>query len=181
MKRGLLSIALILISLNFISATDCPIGLENDSYPGSCGKYVDTNKDNICDLSQDIYISSQQNPEINTTTFYSKIRGRYNFIPITIICIIIYGLSIILVKKNKITYIIHKKIWNILLLITFIITALTSVAYLLRADLAINIPFIANISFLHIEIGLVMILISIFHALWHIPYFKSYLPRCEEC
>ena len=32
--------------------TDCPFGMINDSYPGSCGRYVDRNNDDICDLSQ---------------------------------------------------------------------------------------------------------------------------------
>lgn len=30
----------------------CPFGLSNDPYPGECGRYIDTNQDGICDLSQ---------------------------------------------------------------------------------------------------------------------------------
>ncbi|GAB4114830.1 MAG: hypothetical protein Kow00103_09160 [Candidatus Caldatribacteriota bacterium] len=30
----------------------CPFGLEDDPYPGECGRYIDTNNDGICDLSQ---------------------------------------------------------------------------------------------------------------------------------
>ena len=30
----------------------CPKGLVNDPYPGRCGRYVDTDDDGICDLSQ---------------------------------------------------------------------------------------------------------------------------------
>ncbi|MFH1133402.1 MAG: hypothetical protein V1735_02850 [Nanoarchaeota archaeon] len=33
-------------------APDCPSGLVNDPYPGSCGSYVDADKDSICDHSQ---------------------------------------------------------------------------------------------------------------------------------
>ncbi len=40
---------------------DCPKGLVNDPYPGACRRYVDTNGDNICDLSQ-------SKPEDTTTT-----------------------------------------------------------------------------------------------------------------
>ncbi|MBW2981554.1 hypothetical protein KY343_01610 [Candidatus Woesearchaeota archaeon] len=32
--------------------TQCPIGLVNDEYPGSCAKYIDRNNNNICDLSE---------------------------------------------------------------------------------------------------------------------------------
>ena len=32
--------------------TDCPYWLVDDPYPGKCGRYVDQNGDNLCDLSQ---------------------------------------------------------------------------------------------------------------------------------
>ncbi|MBU0586091.1 hypothetical protein KJ780_01115, partial [Candidatus Micrarchaeota archaeon] len=32
---------------------DCPFGLVNDSFPGECGRYIDANKDRICDHSQE--------------------------------------------------------------------------------------------------------------------------------
>lgn len=35
-----------------VSWDSCPFGLENDPYPGECGRYIDTNQDGICDLSQ---------------------------------------------------------------------------------------------------------------------------------
>jgi hypothetical protein len=31
---------------------DCPFEIINDTYPGQCGRYVDQNKNDICDLSQ---------------------------------------------------------------------------------------------------------------------------------
>jgi polyferredoxin len=31
---------------------NCPFGIENDSYPGKCGLYTDTNNDSLCDYSQ---------------------------------------------------------------------------------------------------------------------------------
>jgi hypothetical protein len=30
----------------------CPKGITNDPYPGECSRYVDSNSDGICDLSQ---------------------------------------------------------------------------------------------------------------------------------
>lgn len=51
--------SLIFVVFSFASQTvtvfawdDCPFGLENDEYPGECGRYVDTNNDGICDHSQ---------------------------------------------------------------------------------------------------------------------------------
>ena len=31
---------------------DCPFGETNCEYPGNCGKYVDTNKNDICDHNE---------------------------------------------------------------------------------------------------------------------------------
>jgi hypothetical protein len=35
-----------------IASVACPFGLVNDPYPGACKRYVDTNGDGFCDLSQ---------------------------------------------------------------------------------------------------------------------------------
>lgn len=42
------------LSFTSVYATwvECPFGLTNDPAPGNCGLYVDTNTDNLCDLSQ---------------------------------------------------------------------------------------------------------------------------------
>ncbi len=34
------------------SWNDCPFGMVNDTYPGECGKYIDTNNNGICDHSE---------------------------------------------------------------------------------------------------------------------------------
>jgi len=65
----LITISIFMINLNVSMAqvwNSCPFGLENDPYPGECGRYVDTNQDNICDLSQPepIEESSKPNEEI---------------------------------------------------------------------------------------------------------------------
>jgi len=31
---------------------DCPFGQVNDTYPGDCGRYVDTDRDGVCDHSE---------------------------------------------------------------------------------------------------------------------------------
>ena len=51
----LLTIIFILVIFNSISIyawDNCPFGLEDDPYPGECKRYIDTDGDGICDLSQ---------------------------------------------------------------------------------------------------------------------------------
>ncbi len=52
MKGSLTILFLVFFVINLISAADCPYGLVNDSYPGSCGRYVDSDGDGFCDLSE---------------------------------------------------------------------------------------------------------------------------------
>jgi len=44
----------------------CPFGLENDPYPGECGRYIDTDQDGICDLSQPNPADISKSPGDNT-------------------------------------------------------------------------------------------------------------------
>ncbi|MCR4427836.1 MAG: gustatory receptor family protein [Caldiserica bacterium] len=56
--KNYIGVALVLLIAVFIQVLpvlawdDCPLGLVNDPYPGSCPRYVDTNGDGICDHSQ---------------------------------------------------------------------------------------------------------------------------------
>lgn len=34
------------------SSLDCPKGMVNDPYPGSCGQYIDADDNGICDHSE---------------------------------------------------------------------------------------------------------------------------------
>ncbi len=40
------------IQSNDYNQMDCPFGEINDPYPGKCGRYVDANNNQICDLSR---------------------------------------------------------------------------------------------------------------------------------
>lgn len=164
MKAKISLFFMILLLVSFVNAIDCPRGLINDPYPGECGLYTDLNQDGICDLSQD-NLDANKNLEPKN----------YFMWQIALLFFVLYAISILLVKKDILTIVQHRKIWNLLLLISFFITAVTSIILLLNINYGFIINIGGNISFLHIEVGWIMIIISIFHMLWHIPYFKSIL------
>jgi len=51
MKKLLLAVILVIISFA-LSSEECPFGLTNDPYPGQCGRYVDEDGNDVCDLSE---------------------------------------------------------------------------------------------------------------------------------
>lgn len=58
-----LVIAIAMQILPVFAWDDCPFGMVNDPYPGSCPRYIDTNNDGICDHSQSAPTATSASPE----------------------------------------------------------------------------------------------------------------------
>jgi uncharacterized integral membrane protein len=101
----------------------------------------------------------------------------YRFWSILAVLLILYLFTYILVKENKIKLLTHRRIWNVLLLVFFLISALSGVLLLIRINFGwgINWPF--NLLKYHVETGLAMTLITLFHISWHWAYFTSMLKK----
>ena len=102
-----------------------------------------------------------------------------NIILISAVLLAVYLVSLYLSRQGKyLNVLLHRKIWNALLIASFILTALTAIFYLLSLEYNLNIiPQQIDLYFWHMEFGLAFVMIGAFHALWHIPYFKQYLPK----
>ena len=102
----------------------------------------------------------------------------YNFLPIAIATIALYAISWFLARTGKLSVLLHRKIWNGVLLASFAGMIVFSILNVLLFDTGINVlPAFINVTFWHVEFGIVCVLVSLFHALWHIPYFAQYLPN----
>lgn len=165
---------------------NCPFGIINESYPGTCGRYIDTDNDNICDLSQSspedrskLEEHSNNLQEIPTSSanesHSSDSRINYYFVPIAIILFILYLVTLSLSRKKKIKLLQHRKIWNVLLLITFLISGIFGIILAIFISYGIKLPFYSDLLFWHVEMGIAMAVISMFHVAWHWKYFKKML------
>ena len=160
---------------------NCPFGEVNESYPGTCGRYTDTDNDNICDLSQPSPESRVQIDEKNNSTITANVETKsnsgvnYYFLPIAGILIIIYLATVYLSRKKKIKISQHRKIWNFVLLITFLISGTFGIILAIIISYGIRLDFYSDLLFWHVEMGISMAIISIFHILWHLKYFKKML------
>jgi hypothetical protein len=102
----------------------------------------------------------------------------YNFIPIAIATIALYAVSWFLARQGKLPVVLHRKIWNGVLLVSFVGMIVFSLLNTLAYDTGISVlPPAIDVGFWHVEFGIVCVLVALFHALWHIPYFKQYLPK----
>jgi hypothetical protein len=142
---------------------DCPLGKVNDPYPGSCANYIDTDGDGLCD-------HSQPPPEERTD---SQQTTDYHAIFISVALLLSYGTSFYLSKVGKVSLVAHRKVWNVFLALSFFGAALTGTLLALRViyHLDVNLPF--NLLFWHLETGMVMTIVALFHIAWHLSYFKN--------
>jgi hypothetical protein len=105
----------------------------------------------------------------------SGLATHYNVSPIAIGFLLVYAVSFVLYKTKKIKIYVHRKIWNVLLLATFLMTGIFGLILTIQLDYALpfTIPF--DLLFWHVEAGVVMTLISLFHIGWHFNYYRNLL------
>lgn len=163
---------------------DCPFGEVNDPFPGECARYIDTDNNGICDHSQpasedriaqeEILAKQTGGQEDKPPAIVKNNREKYYLLPITVVLFLGYGLTLYLAKKKKIAVVSHRKIWNIILAISFLLTAVSGILLVLKVSygLKLDFPFFL---FWHVEFGIVFAVIALFHFLWHWPYYKGIL------
>jgi hypothetical protein len=257
---------------------NCPKGYVNDPYPGACRRYVDTNGDEICDLSQAEPVASTTTtaapPSTNTqestatadsavvtttsgepptgdcplgpcaacgaclsigssvssltsaddeetalaagtgslaavaavsaatttttippsggatggsSSSASSVGGTqtdqtassagYNVSPLALGFFLIYAASFALYKTKRIKVTTHRKIWNVLLLGTFLITGVFGLILTIELDYTLPFTIPIDLLFWHVEAGVVMTLISLFHVGWHLNYYRNLVRR----
>ena len=103
----------------------------------------------------------------------------YNFILIAGALIALYAASWLIVRQGKyLSVVLHRKIWNGVLLVSFMGMMVFSLLNVVAYDYGFNVlPAAINVGFWHVEFGIACVLVALFHALWHIPYFAQYLPK----
>lgn len=101
--------------------------------------------------------------------------SNYNFILITILVLGIYFISFLLVKFNKISQIQHRRFWNVILLITFLVSCLLGLFLAFSIDQQLSLTWYLPLIWYHVEFGIVMSLVAVFHTLWHLPYYRCIL------
>ena len=95
----------------------------------------------------------------------------YHIVGTAITVSLLYTISFILYRTGFYTLTLHRKLWNSVLAVTFLFTALAGVFLALQINLKWNIPIIKTILKWHVETGACLALTGIFHFIWHLSYF----------
>jgi spermidine synthase len=97
----------------------------------------------------------------------------YNFILISFFVFFIYFSSLFLIKIQKITQLQHRRFWNLVLLITFLATGILGLFLAFSIDQKLSLRWYLPLIWYHVEFGIIMALVSLFHTFWHLPYFSA--------
>lgn len=103
--------------------------------------------------------------------------NNYHFLLIFLVTFALYFFSLFLVKIKKISLLVHRRIWNIILLISFLISGILGLILAFSIDQKLAISWYLPFLWFHVEFGIVMALVSIFHTVWHLPYFAALVKK----
>ncbi|MFH1722516.1 MAG: hypothetical protein ABH950_07940 [Candidatus Altiarchaeota archaeon] len=199
-----IAVAFVLLSVSAGAQwDDCPFGEVGDEYPGDCVRYVDTDGDGICDHSEpapedmvsEVFVESQEatilpaaNPISTQTKNSSSIEflprtsaspkvpfDPYNAIPVSALMLILFGGTEYFVRNGRVPVLTAKYFWNSLLAVSFLVTALTSIPSLFpQLDAG------ARIINWHVEFGLVMIWVGLYHLWGRRSFYTKCFPRGKK-
>ncbi|MEN8121534.1 MAG: hypothetical protein ABFS35_14370 [Bacteroidota bacterium] len=105
---------------------------------------------------------------------------KYDLIAITTISLLLYGLSYLLVKSGILNKVYHRRFWNTILLVSFLATGILGIYMILQINYDWDISIIDDITFLHVEFGIALFLIAIFHIIWHLSYFLKLFKKSQN-
>lgn len=137
--------------------------------------FVTIDSESSMDDTINIIAGSDDSEPTDDDATVGSIRLSYYAVPIVFIIGVLYGLSHLLSAKHVIKIVVHRRVWNITLLVSTIISALLGLILILGIDFGMDISLPFNSLFWHVEAGIAMGLIAMFHIAWHWRYFQKML------
>jgi spermidine synthase len=97
----------------------------------------------------------------------------YLLVPILLVLLVLYFISLLFSYLEVLSKSSHRKIWNFGLLGTFLATAILGTLMAIQINYKLEVPWTEKILKWHVNFGIGMAIIGLFHFLWH---WKYYIP-----
>jgi len=104
-------------------------------------------------------------------------KSPYGLILISAITFGLYAITFVLVKMDKMKKATHRKIWNVLLLITGLASCLLGFFLVIQINYNLKMDWLWTVKLYHVQFGIAMTIIMVIHILWHLNYWKSLVTR----
>ena len=106
-----------------------------------------------------------------------KTRKPYSIILISSIVLVSYFATYLLVKVGKMKKLSHRKLWNVILLLTFLVSCLLGFVLALQINYGFCMDWFRNFLKWHVEFGIAMTLIAVIHIIWHYKYYINMISK----
>ena len=155
-----------LMSANVFAGSECPYGLTDDSYPGACGLYVDGDGDALCDHSQEVLELESSEPALSSEieNILDEGKKEYHLFPIFLFLVALYLLSAWMSRVKMISVVARRKFWNVMLLLSFVVSGVLGVFLILRINFGIGFDFPFNVLFWHVDSGISLLVLCVIHV-----------------
>ncbi len=107
-------------------------------------------------------------------------QGPYHLLSISLLLIFVYLMSVLGIRLRVYTRATHRRFWNLALLFFFLSTAILGLLLAVRVNFKLNLSWLEGAIQWHVDLGIGLVLVSIFHILWHFPYFRRLRFRYGE-
>ena len=95
----------------------------------------------------------------------------YHVIILTLLVLAAYAATYFLTKQGKIKLMAHRRLWNKVLMVSFLVSGLLGLLLAAVIEFGWTIAWYRGFLWLHVEFGIVMALVSLFHIAWHWRYY----------
>jgi spermidine synthase len=103
----------------------------------------------------------------------------YHVISTGVAATILYLISYFFSRTGFYSIQYHRKIWNLILAISFLLAAVAGLFLALQITYKWNIVFIKSVLKWHVECGIALAFTGLFHFIWHLSYFKNLFGKGE--
>ncbi|MEN8203535.1 MAG: hypothetical protein ABFS28_13140 [Bacteroidota bacterium] len=107
-------------------------------------------------------------------------QGPYHLISIGLLLILGYIVSMMMVRMELISKQIHRKSWNILLLLFFFSTAMLGLLLAVKVNYKLEIAWIEGAMLWHVDLGIGFAFVALFHLSRHLRYYLTTASRAPE-
>ena len=98
----------------------------------------------------------------------------YPLFPVILITFLAYFTTWLFSKWDIIPLKSHRKFWNYLLLISFLVSGLLGLLSVVKVNYKLDIPLYDTYMQWHVSFGIAMVFIAFFHLSWHLKYYFSF-------
>ncbi len=106
--------------------------------------------------------------------------GPYHLLLLSSISILGYLLTLSLVKAGILSKLIHRQIWNVILLTAFLISGILGILLVIQLNYKLEWEFMKPLMVWHVDAGIVLALVAAFHLTWHFTYYLQLFRKSQK-